>query len=53
MSVQAYGTKSQTSPGMPHENINKKPNNAKKGQTDCLKARKKPNFICGISIPLS
>jgi len=31
-------------PGLPDENFNKKPNNAKrpeKGQTDCLKARKK------------
>jgi len=39
------------------ENFNKKPNNAKKtpekGQTTCLKARKKPHFICGIAIPLS
>jgi len=38
-------------------NFNEKKNNAKKrpkkGQTDCLKARKKPNFICGIAIPLS
>jgi len=25
----------------------------KKGQTDCIKARKKPNFVCGIAIPLS
>ena len=25
----------------------------KKGQTDCLKVRKKPNFICSIAIPLS
>jgi len=24
-----------------------------KGQTDCLRARKKPNFIFGIAIPLS
>jgi len=41
--------------GSPVENFNKKPNNAKKrpekGQTDCLKARKKPNFICGIAFP--
>jgi len=33
---------------LPDENLNKKPNNAKKkpekGQTDRLKARKKPNF---------
>jgi len=42
---------------LPDENFNKKPNNAKKrpkkGQTDCLKVRKKPNFICSIAIPLS
>ena len=41
-------------PGLPDENFNKKPNNAKqRGQTDCLKARKKPNFICSLAIPLS
>jgi len=38
-------------------NFNKKLNNDKKmpekGQNDCLKAKKKPNFICGIAIPLS
>jgi len=43
--------------GLPDENFNKKPNNAKqrpeKSQTGCLKARKKPNFICGIAILLS
>jgi len=43
--------------GLPNENFNKKPNNAQKRiekfQTDCLKARKKPNFICCIAIPLS
>ena len=42
--------------GLPDKNFNKKPNNAKKrpkkGQTDCSKARKKPNFICDIAIPL-
>jgi len=42
---------------LPDENLNKNPKNAKtrteKGQTACLKARKKPNFICGIAIPLS
>jgi len=42
--------------GLPDDNCNKKPNNAKKrperGQAHCLKARKKPNFICGIAIPL-
>ena len=35
--------------GLPDENFNKKPNSAKKrpenGQTDCLKARKKPNYL--------
>jgi len=44
-------------PGLPDENFNKKSNNPKKrpekGQTYCSKARKKPNFICGIAIPLS
>jgi len=43
--------------GFPDKNFNKKPNSAnmrpEKGQTDCLKARKKPNFICGIAILLS
>jgi len=43
--------------GLRDENFNKKPNNAKKrpekGQTDCLKARKTPSFMCGIAIPLS
>jgi len=43
--------------GLPDENFNKKPNNAKKrpakGRIDCLKASKKPNFNCGIAIPLS
>jgi len=43
--------------GLPEENFNKKPNNAKKrskkGQTHCSKARKKPNLFCGIAIPLS
>jgi len=43
--------------GLPDENFNKKPNNAEKrpekGQTDCLKARKKTNFICCIANPLS
>jgi len=39
-------------------NFNKKSNNAKrrseKGKTNCLKARKKPNFTCGgIAVPLS
>jgi len=42
---------------LPDENVNKKPNSPKKrpekGQTDCLKTRKMPNFICGIFIPLS
>ena len=42
---------------MPDKNFNIKPNNAKKrskkGQTHCSKARKKPNLICGIAIPLS
>ena len=38
---------------MPDENFNKKPNNAEKGHTDHLKDRKKPNFSCGIAIPLS
>jgi len=42
---------------LPNENFNKKPKNAKKkpekGQSAYLKAIKKPNFICGISIPLS
>jgi len=37
--------------------MKKKPSSAKqrprKGQTECLKARKKPNCICGIVIPLS
>ena len=43
-------------PWLPDENFNKKPNSAKKrpekGQTDCLKARKKPNCICSVAIPL-
>jgi len=43
--------------GLPHENFNKKPSSPEKrpekGQSDCLKAGKKPNFICGIAIPLS
>jgi len=43
--------------GLSDENFKKKPTDAKKrqekGQTDCLKARKKPNFICGIAISLS
>jgi len=43
--------------GLPEENFNKNPNDAKKmpekSQTNCLKARKKPNFIRGIAIPLS
>jgi len=30
--------------GLPDENFNKKPNSAKKSQTDCLKARKKAKF---------
>jgi len=38
-----------TAAGLPDEYVNKKPNNAKKkpqkGQTDCIKARKKPNFL--------
>jgi len=42
-------------PGLPDESFNKNPYNAEKrpekGQTDCLKARKKPNIICGIAIP--
>jgi len=40
---------------LPDENVNKKPNTAKKrpekGQTDCLKARKK-HCISGITMPL-
>ena len=44
----------QSQPRLPDENLNKKPNNAEKrpekGQTECLKARKNPNFICGIAI---
>jgi len=36
--------------GLPDKNFNKKP---EKGQTDCLNTRKKPNFICGIAMPLS
>jgi len=44
-------------PGFPDENFSKKSNSAKKrsekGQTDCLKARKEPNFVCGVTIPLS
>jgi len=44
-------------PGLPDDNFNKKPNNAKKrpeqDQSDCLKSRKKPIFICGIAIVLS
>jgi len=43
--------------GLPDEIFNEKPNNAKKrpekGRTDCLKARKKPNFICSVAIPMS
>jgi len=42
--------------GLPDENFNKKPNIAKKrpekGQTDCLKARKKPIFVFDIALPL-
>jgi len=42
---------------LPDENFNKKPNSAKQGsekdQSDCLKARKKPNFVCDTAIPLS
>jgi len=42
---------------LPDENFNKKPNSTKKrpekGQTDCLKASKTPNFVCGIAIPFS
>ena len=44
------------SSGLPNENFNKKANNAKrpeKGHTNCLKARKRQNFICGVAIPLS
>jgi len=43
--------------GLPDKKFSKKPNSAKKRpekvQTDCLKARKKPNFICGIVVSLS
>jgi len=39
-------------PALPDENFNKKPNSAK-SHSDCLKGRKKPNCICGISMPLS
>jgi len=44
-------------PGLPDENINKKSHSAKKGQKKAkpivLRPEKKPNFICGIDIPLS
>jgi len=42
---------------LPDEYFSKKTNNAKKrpekGQTNCSKASKKPNFICGIESSLS
>jgi len=31
--------------GLPDENFNKKPNSAKRGQTDCLRARKKKLYL--------
>jgi len=41
---------------LPDEHFNKKQNNAKKrpekGETNCLKARQNPNFICGIASSL-
>jgi len=47
-------------PVPPDEESNKKPNNQtfpkkrpEKGQTDCLEARKKPNFVRDVVIPLS
>ena len=47
----------QPASGLPDENYNEKPNSAKKrpekSQTNWLKARKKPNFICGVALPLS
>jgi len=42
--------------GLPDVSFNKKPNSAKKrpgkGQTECLNARRKHNFVCGIATPL-
>jgi len=42
---------------LPDENFNKNPNDAEKrpekGYTVCLKARKKPDFVSGITTPLS
>jgi len=35
-------------PGLPDENFNKKPNKAKKGLTNCLKARKKSQTLFAV-----